>query len=106
MPFSRYEVHHVNENKLDNNPHNLEILLLEEHALRHRKAKSKEKEKIVFKHGQKYVRLAKADRKRKEKKKSIYISGKRGGWYPLKYLIVRDGYIYAPEKIIYRKIPL
>jgi hypothetical protein len=41
LPFSRYDVHHINENKLDNRPANLEILLREKHCEIHGLVKKK-----------------------------------------------------------------
>ena len=48
LPFSNYVVHHIDENKLNNHPSNLEIILDFEHKQRHLQKKHK-KRKFIWK---------------------------------------------------------
>ena len=93
--FGSCDIHHIDENKFNNTPENLEIFTREKHQLEH--------DQIIYEDGQKYVRLVPASRTRKETQKAILIGGKRGEWYPKSQLIVRNGYIYGTEWIVQKK---
>jgi hypothetical protein len=93
--FSFYDIHHQDGNKFNNNPDNLRVIIREEHEVEHGK--------VIYANGTKYIRLVPANRRRKQTKKAILIGGKRGEWFPKSQLLVRNGYLYAPEWIIKKK---
>ena len=93
--FSSYDIHHRDQNKFNNNPENLKVILREAHEIKHGK--------VIYENGQKYIRLVPAYRRRRETNKAILIGGKRGEWYPRSQLIVREGYLYATEWIFKKK---
>jgi hypothetical protein len=94
-PFSEYDVHHMDENKFNNHPDNLQIVLREVHQIEHKQ--------ILYRNGVKYIKLVRANVRRKETHKAILIGGKRGTWYPKTQLLIQDGYIYASEWIYQKK---
>lgn len=93
--FGTCDIHHIDENKFNNNPENLAILTREKHQLEH--------DQILYERGQKFIRLVPAHRPRRETKKAILIGGKHGQWYPKSQLIIRKDYIYATEWIVDKK---
>ena len=93
--FSAYDVHHRDQDKFNNNPGNLKILVREDHEAEHGK--------VIYVNGNKYIRLVPVDRRRKQTRKAILIGGRRGDWYPRSQLIVRNDYIYATEWIYKKK---
>ena len=93
--FSDYDVHHKDGNKFNNNPDNLDVVFREEHEIKHGKA--------IYMNGIKYLRLAPANRRRKQTHKAILIGGRFGEWYPKSQLIEKYGYLYATEWIYKKK---
>jgi len=89
LNFSEYEVHHEDENKLNNNPKNLKILTPEQHELEHAK--------IISLDGKNFIDVGPLKKKRKHTKKEVQIGGKYGTWYKKKYFIIRNGQLYMPE---------
>ena len=89
LKFSEYEVHHEDENKLNNNPKNLKILTPEQHDLEHANKISLD--------GKNYIDVGPLKKKRKHSKKEVQIGGKYGEWYKKKYFIIRNGQLYMPE---------
>jgi len=86
MPFSKYEVHHKNKNKLDCKHENLEILDRENHRIRHGE--------IIFYNNRKFIRVARERRRYVRTKKAILIAGR---WIPLSQIIFRHDWIYLAD---------
>jgi hypothetical protein len=87
--FSEYDVHHQNENKLDNNPENLQILTRERHQLAHGE--------IIYELGRKYIRLCRDKRISRHTPKAIFAAAQ---WIPRSQTLIRDRYLYVANWLV------
>jgi hypothetical protein len=92
LPFSSYDVHHVDKNKFNCNAGNLEILTREEHQVEHGT--------LIEIDGKKYVKLARTSKIYRETEKAILVAYQ---WVPKSQIVVRDGYIFIPVWLYYKK---
>jgi len=89
--FSEYDVHHVNGNKFDARPENLEVLTREEHEERHGT-------RIVV-DGVSYRKVCRV--KRVYASRRAWLVG--DVWLPKSQCFVKDGWIYAPVWLLKEK---
>ena len=83
-PFDKYDVHHVDENKLNADYDNLAILTREEHQVEHGR--------IIHENGEKYIRLCHVSKVYRETRKAILVARR---WVPKSTTIVVDGYVHV-----------
>lgn len=83
-PFRNYIVHHVDENKLNDDPSNLKIMKEEKHEEIHGR--------VVNEDGTKWIRLCRRSKVGRETKKAIRVAMV---WLPKSQCVVRDDYVYV-----------
>ena len=86
--FGNCDIHHVDGNKWNNDPLNLEVLVRAEHEIKHGN--------VIFENGRKYIKLARTRKIYKETRKAIMVARK---WIPKSQVIYRNGYVYITEWI-------
>lgn len=90
--FGECDIHHIDENKFNNQPTNLEVLTREQHQFEHKQ--------IIKINGQRYHKLASIHKIYRTTDKAYLIVHK---WIPKSQAIHRDGYVYIPEWLYHKK---
>jgi hypothetical protein len=90
--FGNSDIHHVDRNKFNCNPGNLECLTRAEHQEEHGQ--------VIYESGRKYIRLCRVGKIYRETGKAIMVARR---WIPKSQTIYRDGYVYITEWIARQK---
>lgn len=92
LPFSKYDVHHKDQNKRNNDPSNLQLVTREKHQTIHG-------QRMII-NGEPYVRLCRRSKIYRETRKVILVAHR---WVPKSQALIQGKYVFVKEYVYNRK---